>query len=78
MPKPPRSKASQQAVSSRTSRASNTEAEEVRLEDIRVDKKGIVTKPEILAGLDVDQVMSPMKRAMWVKMRKAGRVPAQD
>ena len=50
----------------------------MRFEDIRFGKNGLVTKPEILAGLPVDQVMSPRKRAEWVRLRKLGYVPAEN
>ncbi len=49
----------------------------MRLEDIKLDGNGVVIEPEILAGLPIDQVMSPMKRAMWVWLRKKRWVPAE-
>ena len=76
--KMPRSKTSKKSASSRRSRASNTAGEEVRLEDIRVDAKGIAIAPEILAGLPMEQVLSPKKRAEWVRLRKLGWVTAEN
>jgi hypothetical protein len=49
----------------------------VRLEDIRVDANGIVVAPKILAGLPANQVSHDEKRAKWVRLRKAGRVPIE-
>ncbi len=72
----PRSKTSQKAVSSQTSQLQSNEAGDVRFEDIRFDADGLVSEPAILAGLPVDQVASPRKRAEWLRLRKAGLVPA--
>lgn len=74
----PRSKTSQRPASSRTSPRTNGTTEEVRLEDIECDADGIVTKPELLAGLPFSQVSQPRKRAEWVRLRKKGWVPAEN